>query len=157
MRTNRDGRDRPRQLTRSHDGGDVQMQNEAAINNPTLPFRPAATMVAYGDKEAPDITWANERMLDLGVKTMTQPVKPYWNTTMVTAWVAVIMCILGLGAAIAGLWVYTKNNYLELGDRQGYQRRQREETDEKLRQQADEINTLKKAAGLLPADEEKKK
>lgn len=125
-----------------------QMAGEVAY----LEQKRAAASQAEDEEPQPELSWVDARLTDLRLKTMAAhlPQKPYWNAAMVSAWVAVIGVVILLLGSVGGLWLYTKNTYLEIGDQQGYQRRLREETQEKLTIQDQEINRLKGAMGLLP-------
>lgn len=81
------------------------------------------------DHKTPDVeplpSWVERRLLDLRATTMSQPTKPYWNTTMVTAWVAVLLGVATILGSVGGLYLYTRDT----ADKSGYERGRRDERD----------------------------
>lgn len=92
------------------------------------------------------------RALDLGIMTMSRTnIPPYWNTTMVTAWVAVIIGVLTVLGAIGGLYVYTRDTNLENGIKIGEQRERERHREDRIKALENELLLKKRLA-----EEEKK-
>jgi len=86
------------------------------------------------------LSFWERRALDLKIKTMPgdTPTKPYWNTTMITAWVAVIVAIFTISGAIFGGIYFAYSLGEKAGDERATQR-------ERMNQQQAEIDKLNKA------------
>lgn len=68
------------------------------------------------------LSFLDERLVDLRIKTMQNPpTTPYWNTTMVTAWSAVIGAIILILSTIVGLYLYTWERAEKVGIEKGRQ------------------------------------
>lgn len=101
--------------------------------------------------EEPKPTWLQRRLADLRLTTMSRVSPPYWNTTMVTAWVAVIVGIVTVLGAVGALYLYTKSTSLADGIQIGEQRtleRLRDAEIERLRNENERINKLLLDAGF---------
>lgn len=108
------------------------------INHPS-----AAHIESPGD-ESPELTFWQRVARDLKLTTMAVPTKPYWNTSMVTAWVAVILGVVTILGSIGALYVYTKNTYLQMGIEQGEQRALDRQRDERIKELENQLK-IKKA------------
>lgn len=98
-----------------------------------------------------------QRGLDLGIMTMTMPTKPYWNTTMVTAWVAVIGLIVVLLSAVGGLYVYTRDKAYQDGYERGRQAERQVQQDDKMKSLQNELEVHRDQLGLNPPKDNKPK
>ena len=87
--------------------------------------------------------WAR-RAVDLKLKTMSDaPQKPYWNTTMVSAWCAVAGAIILILSSIAGLYIYTRTTSLEEGRRLGAAEAEQRNVAERLAIAETELRRVK--------------
>lgn len=110
-----------------------------AYKQPAIRLVNKSGMLEEAEPQGPG--FLERRALDLGIMTMVQPTKPYWSTTMVTAWVAVMGFIVVLLGAIGGLYVYTRDTNLKIGKDQGIQ-------EEKDRQRDAQILNLQRELRL---------
>lgn len=79
-------------------------------------------------------SWFDRQMINAGAKTMSQPTKPYWNPTMVSIYIGILVGVITILGAVGGLYVYTRDTNLKLGDEHGYQRAQQEQMQKQLEQ-----------------------
>lgn len=126
-----------------------------AYKQPVIRLVDNAGMLEEAEPQGPG--FLERRALDLGIMTMAQPTKPYWNVPMVTAWVAVIGLIVVLLGAVGSLYVYTRDTSKADGIQIGIQQERDRQNVKEREDQAKEIETLKRAAGLLPPEPKKEK
>lgn len=87
-----------------------------------------------------ELSFWQQRAVDLKLKTMANaPHKPYWNTTMVTAWCVVAGFLLGLSIAIASLYSYTAETNRKAGYEAGVADQKNIELQRKLEEQDAEL------------------
>lgn len=113
--------------------GQRKMVNEASIGNSIGTLHKFPGLEAIGKENQPErvpFTWAQKRLLDLGVYVMPEnsPQPPpgfYVNFSTVTFLILVI-------GTIAGLWLYTWRT----ADQGGYERGRQEAVIQQLKEQA---------------------
>ena len=106
----------------------------------------------------PQLTWLQRRAIDLKVMTMAQPPPtPYWNASMVSAWVAVIGVTILLLSSIGGLYIYTRDTSRSDGITEG----RRLEREAQLQKEIDaltiELQVQRDSCELNDKPKEKKK
>ena len=109
--------------------GSNQMNVQAARTN--ISHFPGFATVEEPRDDRPSF-WVR-RARDLQIITMpSAPPTKYWNTTMVTAWVAVIVGMITVLSAVVGLWYFTDQNAEKRGFERGKIETERKALEEKM-------------------------
>ena len=90
-------------------------------------------------EESKELSFWQHRALDLQITTMAPPTKPYWNTTMVTAWVAVIVGMFTILGSIGALYLYTDAVAEQRGIEKGRQQVEQQQILERLNKAEAEV------------------
>ena len=93
--------------------------------------------------DEPDkLSFWQQRALDLRLTTMAPPTKPYWNTTMVTAWVAVIVGFFTIMGSIGALYLYTDAVAEQRGIEKGRHAAEKEQQQKEMEKMERELRVL---------------
>ena len=116
-------------------------------------FKNITYLPTYQQVEEPrdeELSWLDQRLLDLRVKTTMAPStqKPYWNTTMVTAWVAVIVGFFTITGAIGGLYLYTDSVAEKRGIEKGKAEAEKQQLERELDAMRKEVFVIKEKQNM---------
>lgn len=108
-----------------------------------ITYLPTYQQVPIEESKGEELSWWQRRALDLRITTMAPPTKPYWNTTMVTAWVAVIVGLVTTLSAVCALWYFTDQSAEKRGYERGLQQAEQQQILERLQKTEEELRRTK--------------